>query len=181
MVEVLPGSVLQVWEVLQGASPGLGLLQEASGSAWPAAFVLVKADALGRGGGGWQRAVQAWGGRARLLGCPGSYALVCGSKAGTGLGRLVPMTPVWEQLGHLDWTPRRNWAFTGGVKEDSFCWGGVPRRRFHFQNPSLTSQGLTGGLWKFLGPSSQIAAPIFLFPDPGNQAQASWQPLSRQG
>lgn len=70
---VLPGSVLQVWDVLQGASPGLGLLQEASGSAWPAAFVLVKADALGRGGGGWQGALQAWGGWPGPLGCPGSY------------------------------------------------------------------------------------------------------------
>lgn len=34
--------------------------------------------------------------------CPGSYALVCESKSGTELGRVVSMTPVWEQPGHLE-------------------------------------------------------------------------------
>lgn len=42
------------------------------------------------GGGGWQGALQGWGGQAGLLGRPGSYALVCESEAGTEFGRLGP-------------------------------------------------------------------------------------------
>lgn len=61
------------------------------------------------GGGGWQGALQAGEGGLGLLDCPGSYALVCESKAGTDLGRAGPHHTC---LG-ASRTPRRDWALTG--------------------------------------------------------------------